>query len=360
MAGNTFGQVFRLTTFGESHGVAVGGIIDGCPPGLKINNEFIKREMNRRKPGNSAFVSARSEDDKVEFLSGIYKGITTGTPIAFIIKNNDQHSSDYDELKNIFRPSHADYTYLQKYGVRDNAGGGRSSARETAARVVAGAIAKLYLVNLYKIQLHAFTSQIGNIRLKKDYKDVDLALVENDIVRCPDKKTSLQMQKLLNQLKSEGDSTGGVVSCFIKSLPAGLGEPVFDKLQADLAKAMLSIPAAKGFEYGEGFASAAMKGSEHNDAFISKKGKIAFASNHSGGIQGGISNGEDILFKVAFKPVSSISKIQSTDDTEGKEVDIQIKGRHDICVVPRAVAVVEAMASIVIMDHLLRHKTLNR
>jgi chorismate synthase len=357
MAGNTFGQVFRLTTFGESHGIAVGGVIDGCPPGLKINNKFIANEMKRRRPGLSEFASQRKEDDKVEFLSGIYKGVTTGTPIAFIIKNKDQHSAEYANLKNVLRPSHADYTYLQKYGIRDVEGGGRASARETAARVVAGAIAKLYLLK-NKIQIHAFTSQIGNIVLKKNYDEVDFALVGNDILRCPDNKTSEQMQKLLNKLKSEGDSTGGVVSCFIQSLPAGIGEPVFDKLQADFAKAMMSIPAAKGFEYGEGFAAAAMKGSEHNDTFISVKGTIALKTNHSGGIHGGISNGEDVYFKVAFKPVSSISKIQSSVDLDGKEIKFQIKGRHDVCLVPRAVPVVEAMAAIVIMDHVLRNKTL--
>ncbi len=358
MTGNTFGQVFRLTTFGESHGVAVGGVIDGCPAGLKIDYKFIARELSRRKPGNSEFASARKEDDKVEFLSGIYKGIATGAPIAFIIKNNDRHSSDYDELKNVFRPSHADYTYLQKYGIREHEGGGRLSARETASRVVAGAIAKIYLAKT-KIKFHAYTSQIGDIKLKQNYSDIDTSLIDPDILYCPDKKISAQMQKLLKQLKAEGDSTGGVVSCFIKSLPTGLGEPVFDKLQADLAKAMLSIPAAKGFEYGEGFAVAAMKGSEHNDAFISKKGKIALVSNHSGGIQGGISNGEDVFFKVAFKPVSSIAKTQSTVTLDGKAAKISVKGRHDVCLVPRAVPVVEAMASIVIMDHFLRNKMLS-
>jgi len=358
MAGNTFGRVFRLTTFGESHGVAVGGVIDGCPSGLKIDNMFVAKEMVRRKPGISELVSNRKEDDKVEFLSGIYNNITTGAPIAFIIRNKGQRTSDYDALKNILRPSHADFSYLQKYGIRDHEGGGRSSARETAARVVAGAIAKLYLTK-NKISVHAFTSQIGNIILKKDYKDVVITQAENDILNCPDKKTSVEMQKLLKLLKTEGDSTGGVVTCFIQSLPAGLGEPVFDKLQADLAKAMLSIPAAKGFEYGEGFTSASMKGSEHNDTFVSKKGMITLASNHSGGIQGGISNGEDVYFKVAFKPVSSISKIQSTTDLDGNEAKIQISGRHDICVVPRAVPVVEAMAAIVIMDHSLRNKTLS-
>ncbi|MGD0712140.1 MAG: chorismate synthase [Bacteroidales bacterium] len=358
MAGNTFGQIFRLTTFGESHGVAVGGVIDGCPSGLKIDYKFIAKEMSRRKPGASEFASARKEDDKVEFLSGIYKDFTTGAPIAYIIKNKDQHSSDYDELKKVFRPSHVDYTSLQKYGIRDYEGGGRSSARETAARVVAGAIAKLYLKK-YKVHVKAFTSQIGDIILKKNYNDIDIPSIDADTLYCPDLMTSAKMQKLLKQLKTEGDSTGGVVTCFIQSLPAGIGEPVFDKLQADLAKAMLSIPAAKGFEYGEGFASAAMKGSEHNDTFISRKGKIAFATNHSGGIQGGISNSEDVFFKVAFKPVSSISKVQPTVDVDGNETKIQIKGRHDICVVPRAVPVVEAMAAIVIMDHLLRNKTLN-
>lgn len=357
MAGNSIGQIFRLTTFGESHGIAIGGVIDGCPPGIFVDEEFIASEMNRRSPGKTGISSSRTEEDKVEFLSGIFEGKTTGTPIAFNIKNIDTISSDYNELKDVLRPSHADYTYLQKYGFRDHRGGGRASARETATRAVAGALAKLILVK-NGITITAFVSRIGNIALNKNFRAIDTSAIEQDILRCPDKAVSSQMQLLLEQLQKEGDSTGGIVSCFVQGCPAGLGEPVFDKLQADLAKAMLSIPAAKGFEYGEGFASAAMKGSEHNDPFKNKDNKIAFASNHSGGIQGGISNGENIYFNVAFKPVSSIIKKQKTVDVRGNETEISVKGRHDVCFVPRAVPVVEAMTALVITDHLLRLKTL--
>jgi len=356
MAGNTFGQIFRLTTFGESHGIAIGGVIDGCPPGIKLDEKFIASEMELRSPGKRDYSSSRKEDDKVEFLSGVYKGKTTGAPLAFIIKNSDQHPSDYDSLKDILRPSHADYTYHLKYGIYDHRGGGRASARETAVRVAAGAVAKLILAK-NKISIHAFTSQIGNIALKNGFK-VDIPAINKDLLRCPDKATSSKMQKLLESIKKEGDSVGGMVSCFIQDCPAGLGEPVFDKLQADLAKAMMSIPAAKGFEYGAGFAAAQMKGSEHNDTFKSVRGKILLSSNHAGGIQGGIGNGEDIYFNVAFKPVSSISKEQKTVNLKGAETTISIKGRHDVCVVPRAVAVVEAMTALVITDHLLRLNTL--
>lgn len=357
MAGNSIGQIFKLTTFGESHGLAIGGVIDGCPPGIFVDEEFIASEMNRRSPGKTGISSSRTEEDKVEFLSGIFGGKTTGTPIAFNIKNTDAISSDYNELKDVLRPSHADYTYLQKYGSRDHRGGGRASARETAARVVAGALAKLILVK-DGITITAFVSRIGNIALNKNYRAIDASAIEQDILRCPDKAVSSQMQLLLKQLQEEGDSTGGIVSCFVQGCPTGLGEPVFDKLQADLAKAMLSIPAAKGFEYGKGFDSAAMKGSKHNDPFKNRDNKIAFASNHSGGIQGGISNGENIYFNVAFKPVSSIIKKQKTVDVRGNETEISIKGRHDVCFVPRAVSVVEAMTALVITDHLLRLKTL--
>jgi chorismate synthase len=357
MAGNSIGQIFRLTTFGESHGYAIGGVIDGCPPGITIDEKFIEKEMSRRSPAQNVASTSRKEKDKVEFISGLFDGNTTGAPLAFIIKNTDQRSSDYDELKNVFRPSHADFTYFMKYGIRDHRGGGRSSARETAVRVAAGAVSKLILAK-YKIRIQAYTSQIGNIAINKKYTDIDVAAIEKDPLRCPDKKISSQMQKLITQLKDEGDTIGGIVSCVIQNCPSGLGEPVFDKLQADLAKAMLSIPAAKGFEYGEGFFSSTMKGSEHNDAFENKKNKITFLSNHSGGIQGGISNGEDIFFNVAFKPVSSISKAQRTVDAKGKETMISIKGRHDICVVPRAVSVVEAMAALVLTDHLLKLKTM--
>jgi chorismate synthase len=357
MAGNSFGQIFKLTTFGESHGFAVGGVIDGCPPGIILDEKFIAKEMLRRRPGLTKGSTGRKEEDVVEFISGVFEGKTTGTPLAFIIKNNDQRSSDYNNLKNVFRPSHADYSYFLKYGIRDHRGGGRASARETAARVAAGAIAKLIL-SKYKIQILAYTSQIGNIALKKRYDNIDLSSFSKDPLRCPDNQISLKMQKLIEQLEKEGDSIGGLVSCFIKNCPVGLGEPLFDKLQSDLAKAMMSIPAAKGFEYGEGFASSLMKGSEHNDPLYNKKGKISVLSNNSGGIQGGISNGEDIFFNVAFKPVSSISKKQRTVDAKGNNITISVEGRHDICIVPRAVPVVEAMAALVIVDHLLRSKTL--
>ena len=357
MAGNSIGQIFRLTTFGESHGFAVGGVIDGCPPKIEIDKNFIEAEMGRRSPMRNAASTSRNEADKVEFISGVFEGKTTGTPLAFIIKNGDHHSSDYDELKNVFRPSHADFTHAIKYGIRDYRGGGRASARETAARVAAGAIAKLILAK-YEIKIQAYTSQIGNISINKKYTDIDFTAIDKDILRCPDKEASTKMLNLISQLKSENDTIGGIVGCVIQNCQIGLGEPLFDKLQADLAKAMMSIPAAKGFEYGEGFSSALMKGSENNDIFENKKNKISILTNHSGGILGGISSGEDIYFNVAFKPVSSISKIQQTVDINGKETTIEIKGRHDICVVPRAVSVVEAMAALVLTDHLLRTKTL--
>ncbi|NTW33684.1 MAG: chorismate synthase [Bacteroidetes bacterium] len=357
MAGNSFGKIFKLTTFGESHGIAVGGVIDGCPPEIFVDEEFIAQEINRRKPGNYKNSTARKEDDKVEFISGLFEGKTTGAPIAFIIKNTDHKSSDYDELKDVFRPSHADYTYLEKYGIRDYRGGGRASARETVSRVVAGAIAKLIL-RKYGIDIFAYTSQLGNIEISDNIKDINPSAIENDILFCPDKKASVLMQQLLDKLKQEGDSTGCVINCVVKCCPAGLGEPVFDKLQADLAKAMLSIPAAKGFEYGEGFKSSSMKGSEHNDIFKSENNKIILESNHSGGIQGGISNGEDIYFKIAFKPISSINKMQKTVDINGNNIEISIKGRHDVCVVPRVIPVVEAMTALVILDHLLLNITI--
>ena len=357
MAGNSIGQIFRLTTFGESHGYAVGGVIDGCPPEIMIDEKFIEAEMSRRSPMHNSASTSRKEADKVEFISGVFEGKTTGTPLAFIIKNGDHHSSDYDVLKNIFRPSHADFTYLSKYGIRDHCGGGRASARETAARVAAGAIAKLFLTK-YEIKINAYTSQIGNISINKKHTDIDFTAIDKDVLRCPDKEASVKMIELISKLKSENDTIGGIVGCVIKNCPIGLGEPLFDKLQADLAKAMMSIPAAKGFEYGEGFSSALMKGSENNDVFTNKKNKISISTNHSGGILGGISSGEYIYFNVAFKPVSSISKVQQTVDITGKETIIEIKGRHDICVAPRAVSVVEAMAALVLTDHLLRSKTL--
>lgn len=352
MAGNTFGKIFTLTSFGESHGVAIGGIIDGCPAGLKIDFDFIQNELNRRKPGQSKIVTQRKEEDKVEFLSGIFEGKTTGTPIGFIILNKDQKSKDYNHLKDSFRPSHADFTYEKKYGHRDYNGGGRSSARETAVRVVAGAIAKLILKK-YKISIDAYVSSVGDIFLEKDYTELNLKKTESNIVRCPDEKTAMRMIEKINQIRKEGDSIGGVISCVIKNSPAGLGEPVFDKLHADLGKAMLGINAVKGFEYGSGFVGTMMKGSEHND-IISKKGnKVITLTNHSGGIQGGISNGMDIYFRVAFKPVATIMMDQDTITVDEKKSVVKGKGRHDPCVLPRAVPIVEAMSALVLVDHLL-------
>lgn len=353
MSGNTFGNIFRLTTFGESHGPALGGVIDGCPPELRLDHAFIQKEMNRRRTGIIPTASSRTEEDKIEFLSGIMDGITTGTSLAFIIRNKDCRSEDYKELKNIFRPSHADYTYFMKYGIRDYRGGGRASARETVVRVAAGAIAKLFLKQA-GISVHACTTQIGKISLDK--QKINFEKADKDLLFCPDSNASRKMQALLEELKKKGDSTGGIVTGIIKACPAGLGEPVFDKLQADLAKAMMSIPAAKGFEYGEGFAAAAMTGSQHNDPFSKKGNKTEMLTNHAGGIMGGISNGNDIIFSVAFKPVSSIAMNQKTLDTDGDNCEIKIKGRHDVCVVPRAVPVVEAMAAITISDHYLRFK----
>lgn len=355
MAGNTFGKIFTLTTFGESHGTAIGGIIDGCPSGVEIDVDFIQSELDRRKPGQSKITTPRSEDDHVEFLSGIFEGKTTGTPIGFMIKNKDQHSADYNAFKEIYRPSHADFTYDQKYGFRDHRGGGRSSARETACRVVAGAVAKLILKEK-GIDILGFVSQIGALKIEDMKKNLSHENVESSIVRCPDKVISNQMIELIETLKNEGDSTGGVITCMIDGTPAGLGEPVFDKLHADLGKAMLSINAVKGFEYGYGFESAAMTGSALNDKFINVDGKIVTETNYSGGIQGGISNGAMIYFNVAFKPVATIKKSQETVTKEGEKTELKGKGRHDPCVVPRAVPIVEAMAALVLVDHLLRQK----
>jgi chorismate synthase len=355
MAGNTFGQIFRLTTFGESHGKAIGGIIDGCPAGLHIELEFVQQELNRRRPGQSPQTSARQEDDKVEFLSGIFEGKSTGAPIAFIIWNKDQKPEDYNQLKDLYRPSHADFTYDQKYGFRDYRGGGRSSARETACRVVGGAIAKL-LLNQVKINITAYVTQVGTVCLEKDYHSLDLDKIETSPVRCPDKEVSLKMEKLFEELKEKGDTAGGVIQCIITGVPAGLGEPVFDKLHAELGKAMLSINAVKGFDIGSGFSAAGMKGSAHNDIFKNKAGEITPATNFSGGIQGGISNGQDIHFRVAFKPVATLMTNQETLDKSGNLKAFTGKGRHDVCVVPRAVPIVEAMAALVIADYLLLAK----
>jgi chorismate synthase len=357
MAGNTFGILFRLTSFGESHGAAIGGVIDGCPPGVALDMDFIQSELDRRRPGQSKIVSQRKEGDKVEVLSGVFEGTTTGAPIGFIIRNEDQKPKDYDHIKDVFRPSHADYTYQAKYGNRDHRGGGRSSARETAARVVAGAIAKIILKK-QGISITAYVSQVGKISLGKSYQKLDLSKAESNIVRCPDGEKAGKMIGVIEAARKEGDTVGGAVSCVVKGVPAGLGEPVFDKLHADLGKAMLSINAVKGFEYGSGFEGIKMKGSEHNDLFFKNGKKIATRTNRSGGIQGGISNGEDIYFRVAFKPVATIMQKQITVNAAGEEVEMKGKGRHDPCVVPRAVPIVEAMAALVLADHLLRSKTL--
>ncbi|MDR1937626.1 MAG: chorismate synthase [Tannerellaceae bacterium] len=353
---NTFGNIFRLTTFGESHGSAIGGIIDGCPPGIRLDTDFIRYELSRRKPGQSRLTTPRKEADEAEFLSGIYEGKTTGTPIGFIIRNENQHSQDYDEIKNVYRPSHADYTYQQKYGVRDPRGGGRSSARETAARCVGGAIAKLVL-NDYRITVRAYTSQVGNIKLKGSYKDYDLSLAEGNPVRCPDPVAALEMETLIAEVKSEGDTVGGIITGVIQGVPAGLGEPVFGKLHAALGHAMLTINAAKGFEYGDGFDAALYRGSEHNDAFFNDKGVIRTRTNYSGGIQGGISNGEDICFRVAFKAVATLLATQETVTTTGEDTLLKARGRHDPCVLPRAVPIVESMAAMTLLDHILIQKT---
>jgi chorismate synthase len=355
MAGNTFGQLFRLTTFGESHGSAIGGIIDGCPSGMELDINFINNELARRKPGQSSISSSRKEKDEITFLSGIFEGKTTGAPIAFLIPNQDQKSEDYDHLKNVYRPSHADYTYKAKYGHTDYRGGGRASARETVARVAGGAIAKIYL-NKFKINIQAFVSQIGEIKINQEISKINFHKINNNILRCPDEKVAAAMIKYLDKIKKEGDTVGGIISCKISGCPVGLGEPVFDKLQADLAKAMLSIQAVKGFEYGSGFAAASLKGSEHNDEFVMKGNKIHTITNYSGGIQGGISNGEDIYFNVAFKPVPTIMQAQNTVDKKGKNVLLEAKGRHDVCVVPRAVPIVEAMAALVIADHCVKYQ----
>lgn len=351
---NTFGRIFRLTSFGESHGPAVGGVIDGCPAGIVMDYEFIQSELNRRRPGQSRITTPRKEDDEVEFLSGIHDGKTTGVPIGFIIRNKNHHSSDYDNLKDLYRPSHADYTYAEKYGHRDHKGGGRSSARETIARCVAGAVAKLVLKQL-KVEITAYTSQVGNIKLENDYTHYDLTTIENTPVRCPDEQKAEEMISLIQDVKSKGDTIGGVITCVIKGTPVGLGEPVFGKLHAALGNAMLSINAVKGFEYGDGF-DVTHRGSERNDEFFNDNGVISTRTNHSGGIQGGISNGQDIYFKVAFKPVATILMEQHTVNKDGEEVTLKARGRHDACVLPRAVPIVEAMAAMTILDYYLLSK----
>lgn len=353
MAGNSFGQFFRITTFGESHGAAIGVVVDGCPAGVDFDLAFIQQQMDRRRPGQSALSTDRNEADRVEVLSGVFDGKTTGTPVAMLLRNADQRSGDYDALKDVYRPSHADYTYEARYGLRDHRGGGRSSARETAARVAAGALAQL-LLRHWGVHIQAYVSAVGPIVVEKPYTELDLAQIDANAVRCPDAAAAAQMEALISQLKAEGDSVGGIITCIASGLPAGWGEPVFDRLEADLAKGMLSINAVKGFEIGSGFAAAAGRGSAFNDAFELRDGRVRTQSNHSGGIQGGISNGEEVYFRVAFKPVATIGKSQQTLTTSGEATQLQAKGRHDPCVVPRAVPIVEAMTALVLADQALR------
>ena len=353
MAGNSFGKLFSLTTYGESHGPALGGVIDGCPAGIKLDLNLIQEDLNRRKPGQSAIVTQRKEQDVVKFYSGIFEGKTTGMSIGFVIENTNQKSHDYTHIKDSYRPSHADYVYDKKYGIRDYRGGGRSSARETACRVVAGAVAKQMLKN---VEIKAYVSGVGKLKLEKPYSDLDLTQAESNIVRCPDTEMAAKMETYIKEVRSKGDTVGGIISCVIKNVPIGLGEPVFDKLHAELGKAMLSINAVKGFEYGSGFKGSTMYGSDHNDAFNTDG---TTKTNFSGGIQGGISNGMDIYFNVAFKPVATLIQKYETIDKEGNKVEMQGKGRHDPCVVPRAVPIVEAMAALVIADFLLQNKASN-
>jgi chorismate synthase len=352
MAGNTFGNLFRISTFGESHGKAIGGVIDGCPSGIVLDMDAIQKDLDRRKPGQSAIVTQRKEPDEVEFFSGIFEGKTTGTPIGFAIHNTNQKSKDYGHIKDSYRPSHADYVYDKKYGFRDYRGGGRSSARETASRVVAGAVAKQFLKD---VEINAFVSQVGELKLEKSYLDLDLSLTESNDVRCPDPETAKEMENYIKSIKKEGDTIGGIITCVAKNVPVGLGEPVFDKLHAELGKAMLSINAVKGFEYGSGFEGVTMKGSAHNDQFNSDG---STKTNYSGGVQGGISNGMDIYFNVAFKPVATVIQAYETIDKEGNTVKTQGKGRHDPCVVPRAVPIVEAMTAMVLADYTLLNRTI--
>ncbi len=353
---NTFGNIFRLTSFGESHGAAIGGVIDGMPAGIDIDEALLNREMARRRPGQSALTTSRREPDKVEILSGTFEGKTTGCPIGFVVRNTSQHSSDYDNLRDIFRPSHADYTYFTKYGIRDHRGGGRSSARETITRCVGGAFAKMAL-NKLGISVEAYTSQVGDISLEGGYADYDLSLTESNDVRCPDPAKAAQMEALIKEVKAQGDTVGGVISAVVRGCPAGLGDPVFGRLQAQLAAAMMSINATKGFEYGLGFGGCSGRGSEQNDVFAPDgRGGVTTLSNNSGGIQGGISNGQDIYFRVAFKPVATLLRDQQTVDKQGQPVTFKAQGRHDPCVLPRAVPVVEAMAAMVILDSYLANK----
>lgn len=352
---NTFGHIFRLTSFGESHGRGIGGIIDGCPAGLELDVELIQHDLSRRKPGQSKITTQRNESDQVEFLSGVFEGITQGTPIAFIIWNKDQHSQDYNDLKDVYRPSHADYTYIKKYGTRDHRGGGRSSARETIARVVAGSVARQILSRL-DITIQAFVSRVGDVELQKSYLELDLSRTDESIVRCPDPETAEKMIARIEAAAHDQDTVGGVITCVVKGVPPGWGEPVFNKLHADLGFAMLGINAVKGFEYGSGFEGTRLSGSEHNDVFYATSEGVRTKTNNSGGIQGGISNGEDIYFNVALKPIATLLKEQDTIDRNENSIKINPKGRHDPCVLPRAVPIVEAMAALVLIDHYLLNK----
>lgn len=353
---NTFGNLFRLTTFGESHGEAVGGVIDGCPSGIRIDTDFIQSELDRRRPGQSRITTDRNEADRVEILSGVFEGKSTGCPIGFIVRNSNQRSGDYDNMRDTFRPSHADFTYFNKYGIRDHRGGGRSSARITISRCVGGAVAKLALRQL-GISVTAYTSQVGNIVLDKDYRRYDLSKTEENIVRCPDPALAEDMIRLISEVKAAGDTIGGTITCVIKGCPTGLGEPEFDKLHAALGGAMLGINAVKGIEFGDGFDFTDKRGSQVNDVFINKNGRISTTTNHSGGIQGGISNGEDIYFRIAFKPVATLLQEQDTVDKDGNPTKLKARGRHDPCVLPRAVPIVEAMAAMTILDYFLLAKT---
>jgi chorismate synthase len=356
MAGNSFGQLFRITTFGESHGAAIGVVIDGFPAGIQVNEELIHRDLQRRRPGQSKLTTQRKESEEFQILSGVFEGKSLGTPIAVTIPNSDARSKDYDHLKETYRPSHADFTYQAKYGHRDHRGGGRASARETAARVVAGAFAKM-LLQQAGIEIVAYVSSVAEVVATVNDQTVSLNEVEQSIVRCPDEKVSVEIVKLIETVRKEGDTVGGIISCVVRNVPVGMGEPVFDKLHAELGKAMISINAVKGFEVGSGFASTKMRGSEHNDVFVSDGDKFTTETNHSGGVQGGISNGMNITFNVAFKPVATIMQDQKSVDSDGNEATVKGKGRHDPCVVPRAVPIVEAMAAIVLADHYLRNRT---
>lgn len=358
MAGNSFGELFRITTFGESHGGAVGCVIDGCPPGISITEAEIQKDLDRRKPGQSHITTPRSENDEIKIFSGVFEGVTTGTPIMMMALNKDMRPEDYSELKKLYRPGHADFTYQKKYGIRDFRGSGRASARETLARVAAGAIAKKYLSEKLGIEIFSYTQQVGDISTDIDYRKVTMDMIESNIVRCPDPETAKQMIKLIEEVKADNDSIGGVIFGVIKNCPVGLGEPVFDKINSDLGKAMLSINAVKGFDIGSGFSGVSMRGSEHNDEFYKDEaGRVRTRTNYAGGTLGGISTGEDIYFRVAIKPVSTISKKQKSLDMENNEVELEATGRHDPCVLPRAIPIVDAMSALVVMDHYLRYKS---